>query len=494
MDKDELGSLQIVGLGPGDLGDLTLAAYEALQKADKLFLRTVEHPVVTQLKAKEIDFNSFDDIYESQDDFIEVYNQIVNKLLKEIEAGLDIVYGVPGNPLVAEKSVQQLLAKLPSDKVGIIAGLSFLEPLFIALELDPIAGLQILDALSLSKEQLQPQQDLILTQVYNSLVAADLKLTLLEVYPAEHSIQVVRAAGVPALEKRSKLPLYQLDRLDWLDHLTTVHVPPKESEAFYMNELTEFKTLVQIMAKLRGKEGCPWDLEQTHDSLRPYLIEEAYEVLAEIEAGDIEALCEELGDLLLQVIFHAQIAKENNNFEIEDVIYGICEKMIKRHPHVFSDEDLNSAVEVEGRWEEIKNAQKSKAKKDEDILATPKGLPSLMEAQKVQQKAATVGFDWESIEGALAKLQEELGEFAEALEEQGADRIREELGDVLFAIVNIGRFLDFNLELVLRDATQKFKKRFADMETELKNSSLKLEDISLIELEELWQRVKKMKE
>lgn len=491
LDTEQIGDLKIIGLGPGKFKDLTLAAYEALQKADKLFLRTREHPITTQLVEKGIEFATFDEIYERESEFKNVHKKIVQEIEDQLKAKREVSYAVPGNPLITEETVQYLLAKVPEQKTEIIPGRSCLEALFWLLGIDPAEKMQILAGPSFEQSAIQPEQDLILTQVYNQSIASDIKLSLLEIYPESHLIQVVKAAGVPKLQNSVEIPLYKLDRLEWINHLTNIYIPPLESESeVNLNKLDDFYTLVSIMERLRGPEGCPWDLKQDHDSLRPYLIEETYEVLERIETKDITGLCEELGDLLLQVVFHAQVAKEERNFEIGDIIYSISEKMIRRHPHVFGAEDLSTANDVLKKWKEIKASEKSKRVEEDSILEVTAGLPALMEAQKVQEQVAEVGFDWPEIEGAIEKLEEELKEFKVALVEAEAVSIKEELGDVLFAIVNVGRFLDLNLELVLRDATQKFRERFKYIESEVKGNNNKLQDMSLDKLESLWQEAK----
>ncbi|KXS45673.1 MULTISPECIES: nucleoside triphosphate pyrophosphohydrolase [unclassified Candidatus Frackibacter] len=492
LDK-ELGNLKVIGLGPGKIDHLTLGAYEALQRVDKLFLRTREHPIVEQLSTRDIEFKTFDSIYNDEENFNDVYEKIKEVLITQLKEGLDVGYAVPGNPLVAEESVRKLLAEVDPGKIGIISGESFLDVIFTSLNIDPIEGLQVLDSLSFTKGDLSTNQHLMLTQFYNQLVASNVKLTLLEVYPEDHSVVIIKAAGISELEKRVEVPLYELDRVKWIDHLTSVYIPPLKGKVEgNLNQMEEFNTLVKIMEKLRADDGCPWDLKQDHNTLRPYLIEETYEVLERIENEDILGLCEEIGDLLLQVVFHAQIAKENDEFDIEDVIYSISDKMIRRHPHVFGTEKLKTADAVLDRWEDIKAVEKNDTTDDtETILAVTEGLPALMEAQKIQKKAAEVGFDWPSIKGTLNKLEEELIEFKAALKSEDKDKIRDELGDLLFAIVNVGRFLDFHLELVLKDATNKFKRRFSYIESALKKEEAKFKDKSLEELEELWREAKK---
>jgi tetrapyrrole methylase family protein/MazG family protein len=489
-----MGKLKIIGLGPGKLKDLTLGAYKNMKDVEKLFLRTKEHPIAEQLLAEEIEFKTFDKVYETESSFEDVYDEITKQIVEMLNQGKDIGYAVPGNPLVAERSVQNLLLELPEEKIDLISGESFLDKLFISLGVDPVEGIQILDGLSFTPDNIQVDQKLILTQVYSRLIASDVKLALLDIYPEEHMIYVIRAAGITEMEKKVEIPLYKLDRLEWIDHLTSLYIPPVDNkDEINFDRLDKFENLVRIMGKLRSSEGCPWDIEQDHESLRTYLIEETYEVLERIDEEDISGLCEELGDLLLQVVFHAQVAKEESDFDIEDVIRGISEKMLRRHPHVFGTEDLSAASDVLKKWEEIKKEEKLEREKTEDqeeqtILKVTNGLPALMEAQKIQKKAAKVGFDWANIEGALTKLEEELLEFKEALMAGQSKEVREELGDFIFAIVNVGRFLDLDMEMVLKDASSKFKKRFQYMESKVEKGDL--EKMSLDKLEELWQTAK----
>lgn len=243
--------------------------------------------------------------------------------------------------------------------------------------------------------------------------------------------------------------------------------------------------LVEIMATLRGVQGCPWDKEQTHESLKRYLIEEAYEIIDAIDARDPEHLKEELGDLLLQIIFHAQIAAEEKNFDMRDVLEGIITKLIRRHPHVFGEAEVASARDVIIKWEEIK----SREKKEESVVAgIPKSLPALLYAYKLQSKAARIGFDWESIEGVLDKITEEVYELKSA--RQGSGKVEEEIGDLLFAIVNVARHLEVDPELALKETCGKFERRFKYMEDESRKIGQNLADMSLHEKDKLWDKAK----
>lgn len=242
--------------------------------------------------------------------------------------------------------------------------------------------------------------------------------------------------------------------------------------------------LVEVMARLR--RSCPWDREQTHRSLVPYLIEESYEVVDAIESRNDAELCEELGDLLLQIVFHAQLATERGKFSIADVVDALSNKMIRRHPHVFGDQAVSSIADVWQNWEALKAQEPAAKARASKLDGIPKGLGALQRAQKMQDKAARVGFDWPDVAGVRAKLAEELAELEQARREGDEAHIREEMGDVLFSIVNVARALGMDAETALRQANEKFYRRFAFMERRAQSEGRVLNDLSLDELEELW--------
>jgi len=246
-----------------------------------------------------------------------------------------------------------------------------------------------------------------------------------------------------------------------------------------------FEKLVNIMKRLRGPGGCDWDRAQTHESLKPYIIEEAYELLNAIESGDTEELKEELGDVLLQVVFHSQIASERGAFDISDVVETLCEKLIRRHPHVFGKSGRYSYKQ----WEDIKAREKSK-KSVSRIGDLNPALPALSMARRIQENASAVGFDWENIEEVFEKVLEELEELKRSLSNGDRKRISEELGDLLFSIVNLSRFLNIDPESALRKATERFWRRFRRMEEMIEKDGLKFEDLSIEELDRYWEKVK----
>lgn len=254
---------------------------------------------------------------------------------------------------------------------------------------------------------------------------------------------------------------------------------------------SKFDRFVEIINKLRSPEGCPWDRQQNHESIKQYLIEEAFEVIEAVEKGNDEDLCEELGDVLLHVIFHAQIASERGAFDIGDVIDGISEKIVGRHPHVFAEGEASTSEEVLREWEQIKLREK-KAKKGESSLldGLPLSMPALLVAQRMQEKASRIGFDWPDEKSVWLKVREEFSELDEVVQEGNPKRIQEEFGDFLFALTNMARFLDFSSEMVLREAIFKFKRRFAHVEKRAKQESDKLLPLEI--LDTFWDEAKAM--
>jgi len=248
--------------------------------------------------------------------------------------------------------------------------------------------------------------------------------------------------------------------------------------------------LAEIVKILRAPGGCPWDMEQDHHSIRKDFIEETYEVVEAIDNDDTELLKEELGDVLLQVVFHTEIENEKNSFNIDDVADGVCKKMIVRHPHVFSDATADTTDQVLKNWDKIKMKTKSQKSQSEVLNSISRALPSLMRSQKLQQKAAKVGFDWQDVNGAMSKLKEEVAELEEAINEGEQAHTEEELGDVLFSAVNIARFISADAEKALYNACEKFISRFSEMEARANELNIKLEETTLEEMDKLWEEVK----
>lgn len=260
---------------------------------------------------------------------------------------------------------------------------------------------------------------------------------------------------------------------------------------FVFKDKYGFNDLVEIMKILREPGGCPWDAEQTHESIRRNFLEETYEAVEAIDTGDSELLCEELGDVMLQVVFHAQISEDSGDFTIDEVCDGICKKLIIRHPHVFADTKADTSEKVLENWDKIKMQTKSQTTYAETLDSVSHALPALIRAEKVQHKAKKCGFDWNSVDGALEKLSEEITELREAISSGNANASFEELGDVLFSAVNVSRFIDVDGEKALSDATDKFIARFAKVESLANEKGIDMKNSTLEELDALWDEVKK---
>ncbi len=477
-------TIHVVGLGPGDPDLLTVQARRVLETAPIIWCRTLHHPTLQSL-ALPGRIESFDPLYETARRFVDVYEQIVDRLLALATAG-DVVYAVPGHPLVGEATVRRLRERAATAGVNVrlVEGLSFIEPVCTAVGLDPLAaGLQVVDAL---EPRLDPALPALVAQVYNRRVAAQLKVALLELYPPHHHVQVVRNAGAPGGAEVESLPLAEIDRSDGrFHHLACLYLPPLPVEL----NLRTFGGLRAITHRLRAPGGCPWDREQTHASLRPFLLEETYEALAALDEGEPARLAEELGDLLLQVTLHAEIAEESGEFTYGDMFEHIAAKLLRRHPHVFGDAVIRTAEEQWHVWQQIKRAERGAGG---SILAgVPATMPALAYAQTVQERAMRAGFRWPRLDDVLAKLAEEIAELRQA---RTRDEREQEFGDVLFALVNAAQHLGINAEDALRAAGRRFVRRFTVLETLVRARGLDLAALPLAELTALWREAKALAE
>ncbi|MFJ7974055.1 nucleoside triphosphate pyrophosphohydrolase [Psychrobacillus sp. NPDC096389] len=483
-----MNEITIIGLGASDLDQLPLGIYKQLKTAEHLYVRTEQHPVLQELKVEGLTWTSFDSIYEKNDQFEVVYGEIVQTLLK-LAKDAPITYAVPGHPLVAEQTVQLLIEaeRKGTVKIRIEGGQSFLDPIFAALRIDPIEGFQLIDGTSFKRDDVQMGSHVLIGQVYDAFSASEVKLTLMEKYPDDYEVTIVTAAG-SAGEKLTKVPLYELDHVMELDNLTTLYVPPIHEQE---KRLKEWQTLRQIVADLRGPNGCPWDKEQTHATLKKYAVEEVYELLQAIEEEDDDHIVEELGDVLLQVFLHAQIGEDSGYFSMEDVLSSISDKMIRRHPHVFGDVTANNTEDVMRNWQKIKNEEQNR---DEESLldGEMRSDSSLLTSFNYQKKVAKVGFDWPDVSGAWDKFTEELVEWKKELQSGTKETQVDELGDVLFTIVNLARFYGLSPEQAMIQANEKFRRRFQFIESSVKKGKGNFSDYDLEELDRFWNEAKKL--
>jgi tetrapyrrole methylase family protein/MazG family protein len=437
-------TITIAGLGPGDPGARTVAVERALHHARRIVLRTAIHPGLDDLLA-DPRVSACDDLYETLGTFDEVYAAVAQRVLDTARDG-DVVFGVPGHPSFGERSVRLVVERAPIEgfQVDVLPAVGAPEAIAAAVGADLLAGeVQFLDAIELrsivdaepfaaGRLTLDPARPCLVGQVYDHDMAVATKLALSRLYPDEHDVAVVTAAGVAGVERLVRCPLRELDRQD-VDHLTSVWVPALPP----LDAVRSEQALRRIVARLRAPGGCPWDQEQTSQTLRSATIEEAFEVVDAIDADDPEALCEELGDLLANVLMHAQFATEAGHFGIEDVVEGITRKLIRRHPHVFGDLHAETSAEVLTNWNRIKDEERRSAGKDGRgnslIERLPRSMPALLRAVEVLKSS---------------------GDRAVALGMPTAEAV----GDHLLAAVESAVAAGFDPEVVLEGA---LRRRFA---------------------------------
>jgi tetrapyrrole methylase family protein/MazG family protein len=458
----------IVGLGPGDPNLLTVEAREVLAAAAEVHTRSARHPALATLPPSTA--------------VIAVEAPpaaLVQELLALGRRPQGVIYAVPGHPLVGDAAAAALIdaCRRESLPCRVMAGVSLLETACEALGIDAVAaGVQLIDPLDPRPD---PGRPALLAPLPGAALLPALRDRLLDLYPADHAAVVLTTAASPA--QRRETPLFDLADA----------APPAEPACLYLPALPperNFRTfggLEAIVHRLRAPDGCPWDRAQTHESLKRFLLEEAYETLAALDEGDPAKLREEMGDLLLQVLLHAEIASESGDFQLADVVESIGRKLIRRHPHVFGDVSVETPEQVADNWEAIKRDERADGRA---LLAdVPPATPALAYSQALQSRASTVGFQWPDVERVLEKLVEELEELSQV--EDAAAR-RDEMGDVLFVLTSVARHLGVDAEEALRLAAHKFRQRFTRMEALAREHGRDLSQLSLSEMEALWQEAK----
>jgi tetrapyrrole methylase family protein/MazG family protein len=477
--------IAVVGLGPAGIARLGgEGRARVMDERRSVIVRTFDHPAAQDLAAIR-PVTSCDDLYESSAEFDDVYRAIVERVLEAAAEG-PVTYAVPGSAAVGERAVSMLLEAVGDrDSIEILAGESFIDLACAATGVDAIAdGLQVLDGRNLP-EPLTLHLPTFITQVDSRLVAADVAVSLGKLLPADTIVTVLDRLG----DEDANVTAVALERLDAYaaGPRATVFVPAAE---------VGWHGLVTTNELLRTQ--CPWDSRQTHHTLVAHLVEEAYETVDAISGLPVEApggtpdygayavLEEELGDLLLQVVFHSTLAREAGAFDIDEVAEGIRRKLVSRHPHVFGDVEAAEVSQVLANWEELKTKEKGRLSLMDDV---PGALPGVARADKIQKRAATVGFDWTSVDPVFDKVAEELVELRAA----GADReaVTSELGDVLFAVVNLARHLEVDPEIALTRANDKFIARFRTMESASAETGVSLRDLSAAQLDERWEAAKR---
>jgi tetrapyrrole methylase family protein/MazG family protein len=477
----------VVGLGPGGSEYVTQHTLQVIDGIPHRFLRTSRHPCAHLVP----DASSFDEIYERADTFDDVYAEITERLVVAAAQHGKVLYAVPGSPLVLERSVRALMADERVDTL-VHPAMSFLDIAYARLGIDPVeAGLTLIDGHEFAVAAAGNPGPLLVAHTHANWVLSDIKLAV-EQADGDEPVVILQRLGAPD-ETVTHTTWAELDRTVEADHLTCIYVP--HLAAPVGAEMVRFHQLARTL-----REQCPWDQEQTHHSLVRYLLEETYEVVDALEALDPDdpatddALVEELGDLLYQIEFHATIAEQEGRFTMADVARGVHDKLVRRHPHVFPPESggveltrVADSDEVITNWEAIKRAEKGRTSIFEGIALSQ---PGLAYAHEVQRKASKVGFDWPSVEGAWPKIDEEADELRVAAAAGDQQAIDDELGDLLFAVVNVARHLRVDPELALRAATAKFRSRFEGVERLARQRGIDLAAADLVVLDELWEQVK----
>ena len=475
----------LLGLGPGDPGLLTRQAWDLINSSEEIYFRTRQHPVVPNLPGS-VRVYSYDHLYENNESYEQIYSQIIEDVLRLGRRPEGVIYAVPGHPFIAETTAPEIArrARGLGIPVRIVEGISFIESTFSVLGRDPFPQTVVIDALDLAiahHPSFPPSVPALIAQIHSPSIASDVKLTLMAVYPDEHEVQLVHGAGTSGVMVES-LPLYRIDRSPHIGLVTSLYLPS-------LSVNTSFESFQELIAHLRAPEGCPWDREQTHQTLRSHLIEEAYEVLEALDEDDPRAMTEEFGDLLLQIVLHAQIASEYGEFSMTDILRGIHEKIVRRHPHVFGDLVVQDKETVLRNWEILKAGERQAGlKKEESLLdGVSQALPALVQAITYQKRVARVGFDWPNLSGVFEKVHEEIKELQEADSKEKRER---EIGDLLFSIVNLARWFDIDAESALRQTNNRFRKRFMSMEAQARLQDRPLPDFSAEELDDLWENAK----
>lgn len=490
----------VVGLGPGPAGLVTQETLEAIASASTRFVRTVRHPSASLVG----DAVAFDDEYEKHDTFAAVYRAIATRVSDAALRDGAALYAVPGSPGVLEDGVRLLLADSRID-VRVLSAVSFLDLAWLRLGIDPVTdGVRLVDAHRFAEVTANDQGPFLVAQCHADWVMSDVKLAH-ENARGNERVVVLHHLGLPD-ERVVDTTWDDIDRLDRdhglaVDHLTSLYIPQLAEPI--AGEMARLHRLARTL-----REQCPWDREQTHASLVRYLIEETYEVVDALSALDPEnpatdeALIEELGDLLYQIEFHTTIAEQEGRFSLADVARATHDKLVRRHPHVFGNAAANTADDVVQTWDAIKQDERAKknatrpsdannGEQTDFFAGVSRAAPSLSLAQKLQKRAAEVGFDWPDVAGATDKLHEELAELRDAAATGDPAAVRMELGDVLFSVVNVARKLGLDAETALRSAADKFSVRFTRVTQLAAERNIDLAACDLAQLDSLWDQAKR---
>lgn len=491
----------IIILQAGERQDANIKAL--FDKAEARFVQTTEHPFIKRLGLSG-NYTSMDDLYSSCEDYDELNRCIAGRLAESAEFIANEGYG-ENIPAGGERFVvyitlgrvnPDLLAALHDMadagcvNIEVLPFVSFAESAYAAaLSYGHLSGQEFICELPANRLRAIADTEALyaVTEIDSPLTASEVKLTLSEYYPDEYEVYFALPAPDGSRYEIKTRQLFEIDRMKEYDAASVLLVPPAKDIDLPRHSV---EGLMQVMRRLRAPGGCPWDAEQTHESLKKSLMEECYEVIDAIDREDPDDLCEELGDLLLQIAFHIVIEEERAAFTLRDVATGISNKMIFRHPHVFGSVHVENSDEVLVNWEKLKKEEKHQESVASAMDSVPKSFPSLPRAYKIQKKAADVGFDWSSAEEALPKVYEEADEVMDAILKGDKAHIEDEIGDLFFAAVNVARLKKVDPDLALTAATDKFEKRFKLTEKLVLADGKRFEDMTLPEMDEYWEKAK----
>lgn len=483
--------------------ELYPALKELFLGAEARFVQTLEHPFIKRLGLPEA-VPSMDDLYLNSEDYDELNRAIAGRVIEAAEFMANGDYGdhIPceGRRYAAYLTLGRInpdllaamreIADAGSVNIEVLPFVSFAESAYAAaLSCGLIDASDYLTELPANRLRSIPDTEALyaITEIDSPLTASEVKLTLSEYYPDEYEVRFALPAPEGPMYEIKTRKLFEIDQMKEYDAASVLLVPPAKDIDLPRHSV---EGLMDVMRILRAPGGCPWDAEQTHESLKKNLLEECYEVIDAIDRNDPDDLCEELGDLLMQIAFHVVIEEERASFTLRDVATGIANKMIFRHPHVFGSVHVENSDEVLVNWEKLKKEEKHQESVASAMDSVPRSFPSLLRAYKIQKKAADVGFDWSCAEEALPKVYEEADEVMDALNEDDKARIEDELGDLFFAAVNVARLKKVDPDLALTQATDKFERRFKLTEQLIMKDGKRFEDMTLPEMDEYWEKAK----
>ncbi len=480
--------------------------------AEIAIVQTTEHPFIKNYQLYE-GYNTMDDLYESCEDFDELNRAIAGRLVEAAEfiatEGYNDLLPHRGMRYVAYMTLGRInpdllkalreMADAGRVNIDVLPFVSFAESAYAAaLSGGHLKGHEILTELPANSLKKIPDTNALyaITEIDSPLTAGEVKLVLSEYYPDDYEVYL----ALPAVGTKGEIfyglsyeiktrKLFEIDQIKQFDAASVLLVPPADEKTLPRQSVEGF---AEVMRVLRAPGGCPWDAEQTHESIKKNLLEESYELIDAIDRDDPDDMCEELGDLLMQLVFHVLMEEEKSNFTLRDVATGVAQKMIYRHPHVFGDVHVENSDEVLKNWEVLKKQEKHQQSVSDAMDAVPRSFPPLLRAYKIQKKAADVGFDWESALEALPKVHEEADEVKDAMAQGDPAAIEDELGDLFFAAVNVARLNKVDPDLALTYATDKFEKRFKLTEKLIKEEGKAFADMTLAEMDEYWEKAKEM--